>query len=116
MTLQVKYTIDGSIEKYKACFAARGFSQKEGINFEETFAPIARYTLVRVVIVITGAKGWKIHQMDVKIVFLNGTIEEEVYLEQPKGFVTHDVAFVTHDVASYVCKLKKALYRLKQAP
>ena len=85
---------------------ARGFSQKEGIDFEETFAPVARYTLVRTVIAIAVAKGWKIHQMDVKSAFLNGKNEEEVYLEQPEAFVTHDVAY-------YVCKLKKALYGLK---
>ena len=94
---KVKYVADGSLEKHKACFVARGFSQKEGIDFEETFAPVARYTFVRAIIAINVAKGWKIHQMDVKTTFLNEKIEEEVYLEQLEGFVTHDVA-------SYVCK------------
>ena len=87
---KVKYAADGSIEKHKARFVARGFSQKEGIDFEETFAPVAWYTFVRAVIAIAAAKGWKIHQMDVKTALLNGKIEEEVYLEQPEGFVTHD--------------------------
>ena len=100
---KVKYATDDSIEKPKAHFVARGFSQKEGIDFKETFASVAIDTLVRVVIAIAVAEGWKIHQMDVKIAFLNGKIEEEVYLEQPEGFVTHDAA-------SYVCKLKRALY------
>ena len=101
--------LDGSVEKHKAHFVAKRFSQKEGIGFEETFALVARYTLVKALIAIEAAKGWKIHQMDVKTAFLNGILEEEVYLEQPKGFVSHDFF-------SYVFKLKKALHGLKQAP
>lgn len=95
-----------ALKNIKAHFVARGFSQKEGIDFEETFAPVARYTSVRAVISIEVAKDWEHHQMVVKSSFLNGSIEEEVYLEQLKGSVTHDVA-------SYVCKLKRALYGLK---
>ena len=90
-------------------FVARGFSQKEGIDYDETFTFVARYTSVRVVIVIVVAKGWKIHEMDVKTAFMNGTIEEEFYLEQLEGFVIHNGT-------SHVCKLKKALYGLKQTP
>lgn len=105
---KVKYAFDGSIEKHKARFVARGFSQKAGIDYKETFAPVARYTSVRTIIAIATSKGWKIHQMDVKTTFLNGVIEEEVYIEQLEGFITHD--------NNYVCKLKKALYGLKQAP
>lgn len=99
---KIKHVADGSIEKHKARFVARGFSQKEGIDYKETFAPVARYTSVRAVLAIAAAKGWKIHQMDVKTTFLNGTIEEEVYLEQPEGFVIHKPD-------SHVCRLKKAL-------
>lgn len=88
---------------------ARGFSQKEGIDYEETFAPVARYTSIRTIIAIAAAKGRKLHQMDVKTTFLNGMIEEEVYIEQPDGFVIHGKE-------SHVCKLKKALHGLKQAP
>ena len=106
---KVKNVANGSNEKHKACFVARVFSQKEGIDFEKTFAPAAKYTLVRAIIAIATTKDWKIHQMDVKTAFLNRKIEEEVYLKQLEGFVTHDVA-------SYVCKMKKALYGLKQAP
>lgn len=106
---KIKHAADVSIGKYKARFVVRGFSQKEGINYEETFAPVAKYTSVRTVIAIVASKGWKIHQMDVKTAFLNGIIEEEVYLEQPKGFVVNNKQ-------THVCKLKKALYRLKQAP
>jgi hypothetical protein len=88
---------------------ARGFSQKEGIDYEETFSPVARYTSIRTVLAIATVKKWKIHQMDVKIAFLNGEIEEEVYVEQPQGFETHDRQ-------SHVCRLKKALNGLKQSP
>ena len=80
---------DGSVEKYKARIVARGFTQKEGINYDETFAPIARYTTIRTIISLVAVFGWKLHQMDVKTTFLNGKIEEEVYIEQPEGFVTH---------------------------
>lgn len=106
---KIKHAADGSIEKYKARFVARGFSQKEGIDYEETFAPVARYTTVRAVLAIAASKGWKVHQMDVKTTFLNGKISEEVFIEQPEGFETHDPN-------AFVCRLKKALYGLKQAP
>lgn len=106
---KIKHVVDGSIEKYKARFVAKGFSQKEGIDYEETFAPVARYTSIRTIIAIAASKGWKIHQMDVKTAFLNGVIEEKVYIEQIEGFVVHGKE-------SHVFQLKKALYGLKQAP
>ena len=83
---KIKHAADGSIEKYKSLFVARGFSQVEGVDYDETFAPVARYTSIRAVISIAAEMGWKIHQMDVKTAFLNGLIEEEVYIEQPLGF------------------------------
>ena len=70
---------DGSIEKYMARFVARGFSQKEGIDYEQTFAPVARYTLIRAIMALASMMKWNLHQMDVKTTFLNGVIEEEVY-------------------------------------
>jgi hypothetical protein len=106
---KIKHVVDGSIKKYKARFVARGFSQKEGIDYEETFAPIARYTLIRTIIDITTKMKWKFDQMGVKATFLNGVIEEKVYIEQPQGFEVEDRK-------SHVCKLKKALYGFKQAP
>ena len=66
---------DESIKKYKAKFVARGFSQKEGVDYDETFAPVARYTSIRSIIAITSAVGWKLYQMDVKIAFLNGIVD-----------------------------------------
>jgi hypothetical protein len=83
---KIKHTADGSIEKYKARFVARGFSQKEGVDYMETFALVSMYTSIRVVISLASVMGWKIHQIDVKTTFLNGVIEEEVYIEQPQGF------------------------------
>jgi hypothetical protein len=106
---KTKHSADGSIEKYKARFVARGFSQKEGIDYEETFAPVARYTSNRTILALAAKMKWKLHQMDVKTAFLNGNIEEEVYIEQPKGFEVEDNK-------SHVCRLKKELYGLKQAP
>jgi hypothetical protein len=85
---------------------ARGFSQVEGIDCEETFAPISRYTFIHTIISLATSMGWRLHQMDVKTTFLNGEIEEVVYIEQPNGFVIHEKE-------SHVCKLKKSLYGLK---
>jgi hypothetical protein len=106
---KIKHAVDGSIEKYKARFVARGFSQVKGVDYDETFAPVARHTSIRSIIALVASMGWKLHQMDVKTVFLNGEIEDEVYIEKPEGFVIHNKK-------SHVCRLKKALYGLKQAP
>ena len=76
---------------------ARGFSQKEGVDYEETFAPIARYTSIRSVLSLAAVMKWKIHEMDVKTSFLNGIVEEEVYVEQPLDFETHDKSLMCAD-------------------
>jgi hypothetical protein len=80
---KIKHVADDNIEKYKARFVARGFTQKEVADYEETFAPIARYTSIRAVMSLVSIMEWRIHQMDVKIALINGIIEEEVYIEQP---------------------------------
>ena len=105
----VKKAVDGRIKKYKARFVARGFSQIEGNDYEETFAPVARYSFVRTILALSAQMGWHIHQMDVKTMFLNGIIEEEVYIEQPEGFEIFSSEL-------HVCRLKRELYGLKQAP
>jgi hypothetical protein len=105
---KIKHAADGSIEKFKVRFVARGFSQREGVDYKETFAPVTRYTSIRAVMSLVSFMGWRIHQMDVKTTFLNGIIEEEVYIEQPQGFEVSGKE-------SHVCRLKKALYGLKQA-
>jgi hypothetical protein len=96
------------VDKYKARFVGRGFSQKEGEDYYETFSLVARYTSIRAIISLAASMGWNLHQMDVKTDFLNGEIEEEVYIEQPQGFKVH-----SRD--THICRLKKALYGLKQA-
>jgi hypothetical protein len=106
---KIKHAADGSIEKYKERFVARGFSQKEGIGYEDTFTPMARYTLIRTIIALVAKMKRKLHQIDAKTTFLNGVIEEEVYIEKPQGFEVEDRR-------SHVYRLKKALYGLKQAP
>ena len=88
---------------------ACGFSQKEGIDYEETFAPLSKYTSIRSILALAVVMKWKIHQMDVNTTFLNGVVKEEVYVEKPLGFETHDRK-------THVCKLKKALYGLKEEP
>jgi hypothetical protein len=105
---KIKHVAHGSIEKYKARFVAHGFSQKEGIDYEETFSPVARYTSIRTIIALPAKMKWKLHLMDVKTVFLNGVIEEEVYIEKPQGF---EVEYRK----THAYRLKKALYELKQA-
>jgi hypothetical protein len=105
---KIKHVVDGSVEKFKARFVARGFSQTEGIDCDEIFAPVARHTSIIIIISLALVFNWKLHQMDVKIAFLSGEVEQEVYIEQPEGFVIHGKE-------SHVCKLKKALYGFKQA-
>ena len=78
------------MEKHKARILARGFSQVEGIDYDETFALVARYSSIRSILAISAQMGWKIHHMDVNIDFLNGMIDEEVYIQKPKCFETFD--------------------------
>jgi hypothetical protein len=106
---KIKHAADRSVDKYKARFVARGFSQKEGEDYDETFSLVARYTSIITIISLATSMGWNLHQMDVKTALLNGAIEEEVYIEQPQGFEVH-----SRD--THICRLKKALYGLKQAP
>ena len=93
----------------KARLVAQGFCQKEGIDYDETFAPVAHLEALRILLAFAASKGFKLQQMDVKSAFLNGFIEEEVYVRQPPGF--ESAKFLDR-----VFKLRKALYGLKQAP
>jgi hypothetical protein len=86
---KIKHAAKERVDKYKARFTARGFSQKEGEDYDETFALVARYTSIRAIISLVASMGWSLHQMDVKTAFLNGANEEEVYIEQPPGFEVH---------------------------
>ena len=99
----------GTIIRNKSRLVTQGYIQVEGINFDETFAPVARLESIRILLAIASHLNFKLYQMDVKSAFLNGMLQEEVYVEQPKGFVD------PHRPDD-VYKLKRALYGLKQAP
>jgi hypothetical protein len=92
-----------------AWWVVRGFSQLPGIDFDETFSPIMKWATIHVVLSIAVSRSWPIHQLDVKNAFLNGNLDEEVYCQQPPGFVDPRCP-------DYVCHLHKSLYGLKQAP
>ncbi|MCO5569079.1 hypothetical protein L7F22_022786 [Adiantum nelumboides] len=83
---KVKHNSNGSVSRYKARLVAKGYAQTYGIDYEEMFAPVAKMTTVKVVIAMAVAKGWILHQIDVKNAFLHGDLQEEVYIEQPQGF------------------------------
>ena len=106
---KTKLNADGSIQKHKARLVAKGYSQQYGVDYNETFAPVARLDTIRALIALAAQKKWKIFQLDVKSAFLNGYLEEEIYVEQPQGFVAQGQE-------DKVLRLKKALYGLKQAP
>ncbi|GJU57057.1 retrovirus-related pol polyprotein from transposon TNT 1-94 [Tanacetum coccineum] len=106
---KVKLNEYGDVLKNKARLVAKGYRQEEGIDFEESFAPVARIEAIRIFIANAASKNMIIYQMDVKTAFLNGELKEEVYVSQPEGFVDPD--HPTH-----VYHLKKAFYGLKQAP
>jgi transposase InsO family protein len=106
---KVKKDPDGNIIKHKARLVAKGYAQREGVDFDEVFAPVARIETVRLLIALAAQNGWQVHHMDVKSAFLNGDLVEEVFVQQPPGFVVKNGS-------GKVLKLKKALYGLRQAP
>ena len=98
----------GKIEKFKARLVAKGFTQREGVDYEATFSPVSSKDSFRVIMALVAHFDMELHQMDVKIAFLNGDLNEEVYMMQPEGFVANDSG-------TLVCRLKKSIYGLKQA-
>ena len=106
---KVKQDEHGTIVKHKTRLVARGFVQREGIDFMEVFAPVACMESVRLLLALAAAKDWRVHHLDVKSAFLNGELAETVFVRQPPGFT---IKGVEHRVL----QLRKALYGLRQAP
>ena len=106
---KVKTGADGSVQRYKARLVAQGFTQKYGTDFDETFCPVVRQESLRLLMALSVQHGLTVHQIDVTTAFLNGKLEEEVYMQQPNGFVCQGKE-------KHVCKLKKSIYGLKQSP
>ncbi|KAI5343342.1 hypothetical protein L3X38_011218 [Prunus dulcis] len=106
---KTKLNLDGSVQKNKARLVAKGYAQKPGLDYNETYAPVGRLDTIRTLIALAAKKGWKLFQVDVKSAFLNGVLQEEVYVNQPEGFVIKGKE-------DKVYRLHKALYGLKQAP
>jgi hypothetical protein len=105
---KIKRLSDGSIDRYKARLVAKGFAQEEGIDYLETFAPVAKFCSIRALLSLTAYYDLELHQMDVKTAFLNGDLDVDIYMEQPDGFIVKGKE-------SLVCKLNRSLYGLKQA-
>ena len=100
---------DGSIDKYKARLVIKGYKQKEGLDYFDTYSLVTRISSIRMLIAIAAIQNLEIHQMDINTAFLDGDLDEEIYMEQPGGFIVPGQE-------KKVCWLVKSLYRLKQAP
>ena len=104
---RVKHNADGSVERFKARLVAKGFSQRPGFDFNEVFAPTFRQSAIHLILALAAAEDLHLRSINISSAFLNGDLEEDIYMKQPEGF--HELG------PEYVCKLKKSLYGLKQA-
>ncbi|WKA12942.1 hypothetical protein VitviT2T_030284 [Vitis vinifera] len=106
---KTKMKEDGTIDRYKARLVAQGFSQIPSLDFGEIFNPVIKHIMIKLILSLAVALGWTMRQLDVKNAFLHGFLKEEVFMEQPPGFINEDLP-------NHVCKLNCSLYGLKQAP
>ena len=100
---KMKLKVDGSIDKYKVRLVVKGYKQKEGVDYFDTYSPVTRITSIRMLMAIAVLHNLEIHQMDVKSTFLNGELNDEIYMEQPEGFIVPSQE-------KKVCRLVKSLY------
>ena len=106
--LKVKRNADGTVDRFKARLVAQGYTQTQGVDYNEVYAPVARYSAIRSLLALANAHNLEIHQVDVKTAFLNGNLDYDIYMSQPEGFIDKDRP-------NFVCKLKKSIYGLKQS-
>lgn len=108
----IKYNADGTEERYKGRLVAQGFTQQEGIDYMETFSPVAKLSSVKLLLALDAIKGWSLNQMDVSNAFLHGELDEEIYMRLPQGYTPPPGVVLP---PNHVCRLRKSIYGLKQA-